>query len=91
MRNTGASRPAAAAAPNAPMTITAELPRDLAENVATVSQAQVMRIAFEEGVVPPPLLTPVKLWSGSLLPESLSGQVERLWRKPIEAWRDLGE
>ncbi|MDP6621800.1 MAG: hypothetical protein QF754_05965 [Alphaproteobacteria bacterium] len=50
-----------------------------------------MRIAFEEGVVPPPLLTPVKLWSGSLLPESLSGQVERLWRKPIEAWRDLGE
>jgi multidrug efflux pump subunit AcrA (membrane-fusion protein) len=71
--------------------LTAELPRDLAENVATVSQAQVMRIAFEEAVVPPPLLTPVKLWSGSLLPESLSGQVERLWRKPIEAWRDLGE
>ncbi len=71
--------------------LTAELPRDLAENVATVSQAQVMRIAFGEGVVPPPLLTPVKLWSGSLLPESLSGQVERLWRAPIEAWRDLDD
>ena len=71
--------------------LSAELPGDLAENVSTVSQAQVMRIAFAEGVTPPPLLTPVKLWSGSFLPESMSRQVEKLWRKPIEAWRDLGE